>query len=391
MLTADTSSALQIEWLDSIHAIDAEAWNALAGEHPFLQHAMLHAFESSGSVGDGTGWNALHLAAFQLDADSNKTLVGAIPLYLKQHSYGEYVFDWAWADAFERAGGQYYPKLISAIPFSPVTGPRILCASEEVGYALLDALTSFTDQQGLSSIHVLFPDQASANYCAEKQWLIREGVQFRWENQYSSWEAFLSQLSHDKRKKIKQERNKVSQQGVTCRVLNGQEASTEDWDFFYACYCNTYDLHHSQPYLTRAFFSAIAETMPQQIALFMAYQDNQPVAVSLCIHNQDTLYGRYWGAIADIKCLHFELCYYQPQMYCIEQGIRYFEGGAQGVHKLARGFLPYPTCSYHWIQQPNFKQAIAQFLQREQHMMHDYVDELNERSPFKSVAILPSD
>ncbi|AKR43937.1 GNAT family N-acetyltransferase [Methylophilus sp. TWE2] len=377
-------SQLSFVWYRGLQEISPVAWQAVTGNHPMLDYRFLFAFESSCAVGEQTGWIPYHLAVFD-----GEQLLAAAPCYLKTHSYGEYVFDWSWADAYEQAGGQYYPKLISAIPFSPVTGPRLLihpgyANPQALASAMLSHMQSLCQQHGLSGAHVLFPDPTSASECADANWLRRNGVQFRWENAgYPDWEAFLAALSRDKRKKIRQERNKVSQQGVSCREVNGHDVSKAELALFYQCYCNTYHRHGSSPYLPPAFFEQVSRAMPEQFRLFIAAQDGEDVAASLCILGADTLYGRYWGSLCEISCLHFELCYYQPQLFCIRHGIRYFEGGAQGVHKLARGFAPYPTCSYHYLSHADFHQSVARFLDREAGTMQHYVDELEERSPYK--------
>lgn len=377
-------NSITFAWHQSLDSMSADAWQALSGKHPFLQYQLLNAFEKSEAVDSETGWQTCHLAAYQAGQ-----LLAAMPLYLKAHSYGEYVFDWAWADAYARAGGHYYPKLISAIPFSPVTGPRLLIhpkvsQPDVLAAQMLAQIEQFCHQQQVSGAHILFPAIADAGFCQQNGWMRREGVQFRWRNDdYLDWDAFLNTLSHDKRKKIKQERKKVSQQGVTCRRLSGHAIDGEVWALFYQCYCQTYYAHGSQPYLPVGFFEHLSQYMPDNLTLFVAMQDGKDIACSLCVHDDETLYGRYWGALAQVSCLHFELCYYQPQQFCIEQKIRYFEGGAQGVHKLARGFDPYPTCSYHWLRDPAFSQAVSVFLQREQGMMAAYVNELEERRPYK--------
>lgn len=377
---------VSLQWHTAMQAFEVSAWQALSGNHPFLNHAFLNTMEQSIAVGGQSGWTPQHLGMYQ-----GPQLLAAMPVYLKAHSYGEYVFDWSWADAYARAGGAYYPKLLSAVPFSPVTGSRLLIhpeVTDRAGLALhmLHALESVCESQGISGAHVLFPDTESADYCAKAGWLRRDAVQFRWQNQgYADWERFLQALSHDKRKKIRQERKKVTQQGVVCRSVHGTDISEQDWALFYRCYCQTYYMHGSQPYLPYAFFQLLAQQMPEHLAMFVASQHGEDVACSLCIHNDDTLYGRYWGALVDVSCLHFELCYYQPQQFCIDRGLRYFEGGAQGVHKLARGFDPYPTCSYHWLRDPALRRAVADYVQREQGMVAAYVDELEERRPFKQV------
>ena len=377
---------ISIELLTSINAIPAADWNALAFSSladatPLLNHHFLSALENSGSVGAGTGWNPRHLVVKQ-----GRHLIGAMPLYLKSHSYGEYVFDWAWADAYQRSGLDYYPKLLSAIPFSPITSARLLCQrTSNVSLLMIEALENVMQQHKLSSAHVLFPDEACAQQLETAGWLKRTGVQFRWQNKkYGEFEDFLATLSHDKRKKIHQERKKVQLAGVVCNPIKGADATEADWDFFYACYCNTYREHHSTPYLTRAFFAEIGKKMPENLLLIVAKIDEKPIACALNIYNETTLYGRYWGAMQFVSGLHFELCYYQAQQFCIAEKIDYFEGGAQGEHKLARGFEPRTTCSYHKISQPDFELAIKDFLYRESMGVAAYTNELEERAPFKA-------
>jgi predicted N-acyltransferase len=310
-----------------------------------------------------------------------------MPLYLKYHSYGEYVFDWAWAEAYARNGLQYYPKLLSAIPFTPITSQRLLTAKPEVQDLMIKALMQVMDKQQLSSVHVLFPDNDSADAFSRNGWLKRNGVQFRWQNEnFDNFDGFLNTLSHDKRKKIRQERKKISASGIVCKHIKGADITSEQWAFFYRCYENTYFEHRSSPYLTPAFFQQIGTVMPQNILLILAYVDGEPVAAALNIYHQTTLYGRYWGAVKYVPNLHFELCYYQAQEFCIAENIQYFEGGAQGEHKLARGFKPRPTCSYHKIAHPQFAIAIEDFVQKESEGISAYANELEERAPFKVMA-----
>lgn len=371
----DISAAL----ITSINEIPAADWDALIDGTPLLSHAFLSALEKTGCVGKGTGWNPRHLVVKR-----GGQLIGAMPLYLKSHSYGEYVFDWAWADAYERSGLNYYPKFLSAIPFSPITSARLLTRHNEVRGLMIDALEGAMHQHQLSSAHVLFPDAACARQFEAAGWLKRAGVQFRWHNRnYVDFEDFLATLNHDKRKKIHQERKKIQQTGVACRFIKGHEITESDWDFFYRCYCNTYAEHHSTPYLTRAFFSEIGTTMPRHILLIVAEIHGRPIASTLNIYSQTTLYGRYWGSVQFVSGLHFELCYYQAQQFCIAEKIEYFEGGAQGEHKLARGFEPRPTCSFHKLAHADFEAAIKQFLAREAKGIAAYTNELEERAPFK--------
>jgi uncharacterized protein len=381
-MTQAISPDISVELLTSINAIPAADWSALSDGTPLLSHAFLSALESSGSVGVGTGWSPRHLVVKKGDQ-----VIGAMPLYLKSHSYGEYVFDWAWAEAYQRSWLDYYPKLLSAIPFSPITCARLLSANKDINRIMISALESVMQQHKLSSAHVLFPDEANAQQFEAAGWLKRTGVQFRWQNKnYADFEAFLATLSHDKRKKIHQERKKIAAAGVVCRHIKGADATDADWHFFYDCYCNTYSEHHSTPYLTRAFFAEISKTMPENLLLILAEIDGKPIASALNIYNETTLYGRYWGALAFVSGLHFELCYYQAQQFCIAENITYFEGGAQGEHKLARGFEPRSTCSYHKIAHPDFEAAIKDFLLRESTGVAAYTSELEERAPFKDSA-----
>ena len=373
----------RVEIVTSLNQISASEWDALTDGTPLLSHAFLSALENSGSVGQGTGWLP-HPLIIKAGDKSSKKLVAAMPLYLKTHSYGEYVFDWAWADAYQRSGLDYYPKLLSAIPFSPITSRRLLTEEPELQLLMIEAMENVMQQNQLSSAHILFPDEACAKQLEAVGWLKRSGVQFRWQNKnYQDFEAFLASLSHDKRKKIHQERKKISQLGIVCRQIKGVDATEQDWDFFYQCYTNTYREHHSTPYLTHDFFGEIGKTMPENLLLIVAELDGKAIASTLNIYNQTTLYGRYWGAMQFVSGLHFELCYYQAQQFCIAEEITFFEGGAQGEHKLARGFEARPTYSYHKIAHPDFEHAIKHFLLREAEGIAAYTNELEERAPFK--------
>lgn len=372
--------ALRLEVAESIAKLPADAWDVLAGGVPLLSHAFLSAFETSNSVGAGTGWQPCFLLLYD-----DTQLIGAMPLYVKYHSYGEYVFDWAWAEAYERNGLSYYPKLVSAIPFTPITSSRLLTNHPDTKALIVNALSQIMRQNKMSSAHVLFPDDDSAEWFKQAGWMQRQGVQFRWQNlDYSDFDEFLSQLSHDKRKKIRQERKKVTDSGVICLQVKGGEITPEQWNFFYQCYENTYREHRSTPYLTREFFTTIGNSMPQNILLILAYLDEKPIAAALNIYDEVTLYGRYWGSMQYVPNLHFELCYYQAQIFCIAEKIEFFEGGAQGEHKLARGFKARPTCSFHQIANPDFAVAIEDFVVQESKGVAAYANELDERAPFKS-------
>jgi predicted N-acyltransferase len=366
-----------VKVLDTLADVEPAAWNGLCAGHPFLRHEFLHALHETGCARDRTGWAPRYLTLWQ-----GQALVGAMPLYLKAHSYGEYVFDWAWADAYHRNGLDYYPKLLCAVPFSPVTGPRLLAREAATRSVLIEAALQLA--QEASSLHVLFPAETEAEEMKARGMLLRKAVQFHWENRgYATFEDFLGELSSVKRKKIRQERRRVTESGVTLRRLVGSEIGEDHWAFFVRCYNNTYRQHHSSPYLNLAFFRRIGATLPEHVLLVLAEKDGRPVASTLNLFSSTSLYGRYWGCVAHVPLLHFEACYYQALEFCIERGIQVFEGGAQGEHKLARGFLPVQTYSTHWLKHPQFAGAVERFLARETKAMDQYVDELNERSPFR--------
>ncbi|MEP7303246.1 MAG: GNAT family N-acetyltransferase, partial [Caldimonas sp.] len=325
--------------------MDAVAWNALVaaqpGATPFVAIEYLRALHASGSAVAATGW-APH---FLLVKDAGE-LVAACPLYLKDHSYGEYVFDWAWADAYRRRGLDYYPKLTGAIPFTPVPGPRLLARSHEHRLLLLRAIEQLARSAGLSSAHLLFLDEADQAAAREAGWSMRSTVQFHWQDRsptpYADFADFLASLQREKRKKIQQERRRVAEAGVTFRSATGPAIGAEDWSFFYRCYTLTYRAHHSSPYLTRDFFARAAATMPGNWLLFTAWRGTERIACSLIVIDpvRRTAFGRYWGAVEYVPCLHFDACYYEPLAWCIASGYQRFEGGAQGEHKMARGLLP---------------------------------------------------
>ncbi|MBD8632248.1 N-acetyltransferase [Oxalobacteraceae sp. CFBP 8755] len=385
MLKAMTDYRTHI--VSSLSEVGQAPWDALvqaqAAPTPFLSYAFLHALHASGSAAPESGWQPQFLLLY----DAADVLAGALPLYVKGHSYGEYVFDWAWADAYARNGLDYYPKLLSAIPFTPVAGSRLLAVDAAARAALIDVLTATQSATEVSSTHILFPPEDEAQALKDAGFLLRSGVQFHWLNQgYASFDEFLATLEPKKRKNIRAERRKVVDAGVTMRRVRGADATREDWVLFNRCYRNTYKDHHSTPYLNLDFFLRIGATMPDNILLVIAELEGRAVAASLVIHDADTLYGRYWGALEHVPCLHFEAAYYQPLEFCIEQGIATFEGGAQGEHKMARGFLPTKTWSAHWLAHPSFANAVENFLQREAGGIDDYLDELNERSPFRQRA-----
>lgn len=364
--------------LDSLTGIDAAQWNNLTGGQPFLRYELFRALHDSGCATARTGW----LPRFVTLWDESR-LCGAVPLYLKSHSYGEYVFDWAWADAYERHGLRYYPKLVSAVPFSPITGPRILAATPSLRATLVRETLELARKT--SSLHVLFPPENEARELEAAGMMLRRGVQFHWQNQgYSDFDDFLSVLSHDKRKKIRQERRKLRDEGIVFRHLVGNDIHHEHWSFFNRCYELTYRAHNSTPYLNLAFFEQLGATLPQHLLLIVAERDGRPLAAALNVFSDAVLYGRYWGATGFVPNLHFETCYYQAIEFAIERRIGVIEGGAQGEHKIARGFLPIGTWSAHWLAHPQFADAVERFLAQEAAGIAGYMDELNERTPFKS-------
>ena len=365
--------------LDTLESVKPAQWDALAGGNPTLAHAFLDSLHRTGCASKASGWSPQFPTLWR-----GGDLVGAAPLYVKAHSYGEYVFDWGWADAYERHGLAYYPKLLVAVPFTPVTGARLLAADDAIRSRLARELLELARGSEASSLHVLFPSAPDARALREAGMLERSGVQFHWRNAgYADFEAFLAALSHDKRKKIRQERRRVAGSGVLLRRVTGREATTGEWDFFTQCYRRTYRAHRSTPYLNRAFFGMVAERMPDNLLLVIAERDGKPVAAALDVFSPDALYGRYWGSVEHVPGLHYEACYYQAIEFCIERGIALFEGGAQGEHKHARGFLPEPTRSFHWLAHPAFNRAVDDFLATEGSRISAYVDELNERSPFR--------
>jgi uncharacterized protein len=382
----------------SMAELPEDAWDALAGDSPFLQHAFLQALEATECVGAPIGWEPVHLALFR-----DGRLEAAMPLYVKHHSWGEFVFDWAWADAYRRHGIPYYPKLVCCVPFSPVPGPRLLARNDADRTTLIEAALKLTRELGFSSFHILFPTEpdhaaleaaplapladsdvpgAEAPARSYAPLLHRSGFQFHWFNAgYGCFDDFLAALTHDKRKKIRQERKKLANLGVTFRWVDGTQSTDADWDHFYRCYADTYARHRSEPHLNRAFFAALRKTMPDRLLLIIADKDGEPVACSLCIKDSQRLYGRHWGTLEYLPGLHFETCYQQGIEYAIAHGLQVFEGGAQGEHKLARGLVPTATHSWHWLEHPEFRDAVDRFLERETDAIAHYIDELE--GPFR--------
>ena len=440
---------MRVQWVDDPRRIDADSWNALlatqATPTPFIRHAYLAALHDSGSAVPGTGWAPRFLLLWD-----GAELAAACPLYVKAHSYGEYVFDWAWANAYAEHGLRYYPKALVAVPFTPVPGSRLLARDAATRAALVRALLDWCEAQGLSSLHVLYGDAADHAACEAAGLMQRQQVQFHWKNRhpaearpFTSFDDFLASLSQDKRKKIRQERRKVAEAGVRFRWARGADIAPADWAFFYRCYERTYLEHGNAPYLTPAFFGAMAPDMADAWVLFIAEREGAPIASSLIAVGADSAgaggamgadfsrlppllqgmarpragvgaaeaaneqheapatgagtpppalaaapaapiaYGRYWGALERVDCLHFEACYYQPIDWCIRHGVARFEGGAQGEHKMARALMPVPTASHHWLAHPAFADAVGRFLAREAEGIDGYMEHLENRSPFR--------
>ena len=440
---------MRVQWVDDPRRIDADSWNALlatqATPTPFIRHAYLAALHDSGSAVPGTGWAPRFLLLWD-----GAELAAACPLYVKAHSYGEYVFDWAWANAYAEHGLRYYPKALVAVPFTPVPGSRLLARDAATRAALVRALVDWCEAQGLSSLHVLYGDAADHAACEAAGLMQRQQVQFHWKNRhpaearpFTSFDDFLASLSQDKRKKIRQERRKVAEAGVRFRWARGADIAPADWAFFYRCYERTYLEHGNAPYLTPAFFDAMARDMADAWVLFIAERGGMPIASSLIAVGADSAgaggamgadfsrlpallqgmarpragvgaaeaateqheapatgagtpppalaaapaapiaYGRYWGALERVDCLHFEACYYQPIDWCIRHGVARFEGGAQGEHKMARALMPVPTASHHWLAHPAFADAVGRFLAREAEGIDGYMEHLENRSPFR--------
>ena len=426
-----TENDYVIRVLDSPLQVQATDWNALLAAqpgdgslNPFMRHEYLAAMLESGSATPQTGWTARFVTL-----SLGTQLVGACALYLKDHSYGEYVFDHAWANAYHQHGLPYYPKALVAPPFTPVPGPRLLARDAATRTLLMQALLAWCAEEGLSSLHLLFASDEDVAACEEAGLMLRHNVQFHWTNKsplgsappelvegsprastgsartnvthgFRDFDDFLMSLSQEKRKKIRQERRKVLEAGVRFRWSLGADISAADWDFFYRCYERTYYEHGNAPYLSRDFFQRMQDTMPENWLLFVAERDGAPIATSLiavsaggtmaggqfdAITSTRVAYGRYWGALERVDCLHFEACYYQPLQWCITHGYQRFEGGAQGEHKMARALLPVKTTSAHWLAHPAFADAVERFLEREGEGMAGYMEELERRNPFRQV------
>jgi len=370
---------------DCIDRVAARDWDRLAdADTPFLRHAFLAALEHQGCIGEKYGWLPQHLGLY----DADDRLVAAAPCYLKFNSYGEFVFDWAWADAYRRSGLDYYPKMVVASPYTPATGARILTGDSprraEYAAALAKGARQLAERLSVSSLHWLFTTEQETGWLAEAGLMRRMGCQFHWTNRgYHSFDDLLATLSSAKRKKIKRERRRVEEAGIRFRLLRGSQVDEEEWGSFHALYCGTFDKRGGIPTLSRGFFEEIGRTMGNDLLLVLAYHQDNLVAAAFNLVGARSLYGRHWGCFEDFHSLHFETCYYQGLEFCIEHGLKRFEPGAQGEHKISRGFLPTPVWSAHWIADRRLRSAIGHFLEQELIEMKDYLKEMNTRSPYK--------
>ena len=381
----DGAEPVTVNLLGAVDEVSAEAWDACAGPgNPFVSHAFLSALERSGSAVPEQGWQPQHLVV----PDRDGGLLGAVPLYLKSHSYGEYVFDWGWADAYERAGGSYYPKLQACVPFTPVAGPRLLvrpgAEAEAVSAALIAGLTEVARRTQVSSLHVTFCEQAEWRRLGDAGFLQRTGRQFHWRNRgYGSFDAFLDDLASRKRKMIRKERRKVAESGITLRALRGEAIEPRHWDAFHRFYLATADRKWGSPYLTREFFHQLGETLAERVVLVVAEDRGELTAAALNLLGEDALYGRNWGALGDYRFLHFEACYYQAIEFAIEHGLTRVEAGAQGEHKIQRGYMPVETYSAHWIADPGFRDAVENYLAHERREIAGEIASLAADGPFR--------
>lgn len=360
-----------------IKDIDAQQWDTLLdNDYPFLQHAFLAALENSGSVDEHAGWLPAHCTVEDLGQ-----LISAAPCYIKEHSWGEYVFDQQWANAYQQNGLAYYPKLVCSVPFTPCTGPRLLGDS----LILAERMKSQCEQQKLSGAHLLFLPEEDALALQDAGWHLRNDVQFHWSNKsYTSFNDFLAELSSSKRKKIKRERRRIEEQNVSFSALKATEIDDELWATVYGFYANTYAVRGQSPYLSREFFDLVSREMPANIVVILATHESRPVAAAICFRDNDTLYGRHWGAEANYHSLHFETCYYQGIEYCIANNLSRFDAGAQGQHKVSRGFSPITTYSAHWLRDSRFNDAIGEFVSRESPAVREYAEQVATHSPFRN-------
>jgi len=396
LLSTQPTDIFHLHFLTSIKEIDAADWNALAGkDYPFMQHAFFLALEQSNSTSAITGWQPYHVVIKKCADDDDENgeesmaTVAIMPLFLKDNSQGEYVFDWSWADAYQRHGMNYYPKFVTAIPFTPCPGSRICVAEDqdvgEIHRLLCQTIPQQAKKIDVSSWHVLFPQQEESDALATLGIQSRIGCQYQWFNRgYTSFDDFLARFSSRKRKNIRKERQKIYDAGIEFEFLEGADIQSSHWDKFYLFYQSTYFVRGRSPYLTAQFFTEIGNSMPENLLLVLAKQDDEYIAGALSFIGADTLYGRYWGCTEEYQFLHFETCYYQGIDYCIDKGLQRFDSGAQGEHKIQRGFEPVLTCSNHWIAHTEFDQAISRFLEDEEQYIRRYQKEATAYLPFKA-------
>ena len=375
---------VQVTVNDTIADIPADEWNALAGsDYPFLRHEFLLAAEQSGSVSEETGWRPCHLS---MRDDTNK-LRAALPLYEKSHSWGEFVFDWAWARAYEQAGLAYYPKLVSAVPFTPAPSTRLLLSDDSdtaAASGLVQAAITLANETECSSLHILFPQAAELPVLREAGLQIRKDCQFHWHNnKYKDFDDFLATFSSAKRKKTKRDRRRVAESGITFRRLRGDALDSDTWHTIYRLISMTFMRRGSLPYFSLDFFTEISRSLPDNILVILAEFENEPIAAAVFFESENVLYGRYWGSNGHYDALHFETCYYQGIEYCIDTQKKLFEPGTQGEHKISRGFVPVSTWSAHWLRQPEFFSAIGDYLDEERRHIERYMQAVDAHSPYK--------
>ncbi|MDA0240821.1 MAG: GNAT family N-acetyltransferase [Proteobacteria bacterium] len=376
---------ITVKVLTNISQVSAENWDACAGPgNPFVSHGFLNALETSDSVQASKGWQPQHL----IIEDEAGKIAACAPLYLKGHSYGEYIFDWGWAEAYERAGGNYYPKLQAAVPFTPATGPRLIVHPDqppETAKSLIAGMVQLANKLEVSSLHITFPTKEEWDLLGESGFLKRTSKQFHWENRgYETFEDFLGALSSRKRKAIKKERRQIVEQGIKLYALTGDDLKPHHWDRFYDFYIDTIDRKWGRPYLNREFFEILGDTLAHLAVLVFAEVDGQIIAGALNLRGSDTLFGRNWGCSSDYKFLHFEACYYQAIDFAIEHKLKWVEAGAQGPHKIQRGYLPRNVYSAHYIEDPNFRAAVARFVEQERENVDYEIAQLMEYSPYRN-------
>jgi len=372
---------MRVEIVESIDDFDKRDWNRLAGDrYPFLQHEFLSAAERTGSVSPEAGWMPRHIGLH----DPSGKLVAAMPLYEKAHSWGEFVFDWSWANAYERAGLNYYPKLVSAIPFTPAASRRLLATNADDRATLLQAARRYAEEGGFSSLHVLFPEENELPILEDAGLKIRKDCQFHWHNRnYRNFDDFLATFSSGKRKKVRRDRRHVAEQGIKFRRFKGHETDRAIWTDVYELISITFLRRGSLLYFSLDFFLEIAKSLPDNLLVIIAEKDGLPIATAIFYDTRTNLYGRYWGADSRYNALHFETCYYQGIDYCIDNGRTLFEPGTQGEHKISRGFVPATTWSAHWLARPEFFSAVGQYLEQEGRHIDQYIDAVNHHSPYK--------